>query len=44
MPATTARLLLGNPHPNDGGLSAIDTISLTEGDRSGRLLQQQIIQ
>jgi hypothetical protein len=33
MAAKTAQLLLGNPHPNDGGLTVIDTLTLSEGDR-----------
>ena len=31
--AVTAQLLIGNPHPNDGGLNIIDRIDLSEHDR-----------
>ncbi len=40
MAATTAQLLLGNPHPNDGGLSVIDTMILTEGSRPAWILHR----
>ena len=39
MPASTAQILLGNPHPNDGGITPIHTITLTEGSRPALILR-----
>ena len=40
MAATTAQLLIGNPHPNNGGLHTIHKLELTEGYRPAWILTQ----
>jgi hypothetical protein len=38
MSAVTAEILIGNPHPNDGGIRAFARIHLEEGDRPAFVL------
>lgn len=40
MTAITAHILIGSPHPNDGGLNARHKLTLSEGDRPAWAMQK----